>query len=190
MIRSPMTQRFSIFALAEQLFCQVNADLASEGLSLPGETIIDATLIAAPSSTKNRSGQRDEQMHQTKKGNQWYFGTKRHIGVDDASGLVHHVHCTAANLADVTQINRLLCGEEDSLCGDSDYPGTDKRKEMQQIKAVVLIALRPSRVRAIKNSGERCVAAWRQIVIARLRAKVEHPFGLIKWQFGYSKVCY
>ncbi|MES8825291.1 IS5 family transposase, partial [Ralstonia mannitolilytica] len=88
--------------LAEKLFEQVNAHLQRKGLSLRSGTIVDATIISAPSSTKNKAGERDPAMHQTKKGNQWFFGMKAHIGVDDASGLVHHVECTAANVADVT----------------------------------------------------------------------------------------
>ena len=176
--------------LARQLFSQVNAHLSSKGLSLRSGTIVDATLIAAPSSTKNRSGQRDEQMHQTKKGNQWYFGMKAHIGVDDASGLVHHVHCTAANVADVTQVDWLLHGEEDTVCGDSGYTGADKREELEKIAAGFLIAARPSEVRGIRNRKDRGVAVCWQTMIARLRAKVEHPFRVIKRQFGYSKVRY
>ena len=88
--------------LARQMLEQVNTFLSRKGLSLRGGTIVDATIIAAPSSTKNGDGRRDPEMHQTRKGNQWYFGMKAHIGVDDASGLVHHVECTAANVADVT----------------------------------------------------------------------------------------
>jgi len=94
-------------------------------LSLRGGTTVDATIIAAPSSTKNVQGKRDPDMHQTRKGNQWYFGMKAHIGVDDASGLVHHVRCTAAKVADITQTHKLLHGDEDTVCGDSGYTGAD-----------------------------------------------------------------
>jgi IS5 family transposase len=97
--------------LAEKIFERVNAHLARKGRSLRAGTIVDATIIAAPSSTKNQDGERDPEMHQTKKGNQWHFGMKAHIGVDDESGLVHHVECTAANVADVTQVHKLLHGE-------------------------------------------------------------------------------
>ena len=103
--------------LAEKLFQQVNAHLARKGLSLRSGTIVDATIINAPSSTKNADGERDPAMHQTKKGNQWFFGMKAHIGVDDASGLVHHVACTAANVSDVTQAHKLLHGKEDTVFG-------------------------------------------------------------------------
>ena len=145
--------------LAAQLFSQVNAHLSSKGLRLRGGTIVDATRIAAPRSTTNRSGQRAAQMHQTTKGNQGYVGMTTHSGVDDASGLVHHVHYTAANGADVTQVQRLLDGEEDTVCGDSGYTGEDKREELEQIAAVFLIAARPSQVGAITNRKERGVAA-------------------------------
>ncbi|MES8338525.1 IS5 family transposase, partial [Cutibacterium acnes] len=121
--------------LAEKLFKQVNAHLQRKGLSLRSGTIVDATIINAPSSTKNQSGERDPAMRQTKKGNQWFFGMKAHIGVDDASGLVHHVECTAANVADVTQVHKLLHGREDTVCGDSGYTGAEKREELQDVDA-------------------------------------------------------
>ena len=117
--------------LARQMLEQVNTFLSRKGLSLRGGTIVDATIIAAPSSTKNGDGRRDPEMHQTRKGNQWYFGMKAHIGVDDESGLVHHVECTAANASDVTVAHRLLHGQEETVCGDSGYTGLDKREEMQ-----------------------------------------------------------
>ena len=115
--------------LARKLFNRVNAHLSRKGQSLRAGTIVDATIIAAPSSTKNQGGERDPEMHQTKKGNQWYFGMKAHIGVDDQSGLVHHVECTAANVADVTQVRKLLHGKEGTVCGDSGYTGANKREE-------------------------------------------------------------
>ena len=120
--------------LAAKILTKVNAHLARQGLSLRGGTIVDATIIAAPSSTKNQDGERDGEMHQTKKGNQWHFGMKAHIGVDDESDLVHHVECTAANAADLTQVHKLLHGKEDTICGDSGYTGADKREELQEIK--------------------------------------------------------
>ena len=176
--------------LAAQLFERVNAHLARKGQSLRAGTIVDATIIAAPSSTKNSSGTRDPEMHQTRKGKQWYFGMKAHIGVDDASGLVHHVECTAANVADVTCVHALLHGQEDTVCGDSGYTGADKREELQGIKAGFLIAEKPSKLRAIRNQRDRRYAVrWEQCK-ASLRAKVEHPFRVIKRQFGYTKVRY
>jgi IS5 family transposase len=177
-------------ALAGQIFERVNAHLARTGQSLRAGTIVDATIIAAPSSTKNTQGERDPEMHQTKKGNQWYFGMKAHIGVDDASGLVHHVACTAANEADVTQVHKLLHGREDTICGDSGYTGADKREELQRVTAGFLIAEKPSKLRAIKNKRAHDSAVRWEHCKASLRAKVEHPFRVIKRQFGYTKVRY
>lgn len=176
--------------LAAKILAKVNTHLSRKGLSLRGGTIVDATIIAAPSSTKNQDGERDPQMHQTKKGNQWHFGMKAHIGVDDASGLVHHVECTAANEADVTQVHKLLHGQEDTVCGDSGYTGADKREELQGVKAGFLIAEKPSKLRAMKNKRERRYAERWEHYKASLRAKVEHPFRVIKRQFGYTKVRY
>ncbi len=176
--------------LAEQLFERVNAHLSRKGQSLRAGTIVDATIIAAPSSTKNQDGERDPEMHQTKKGHQWHFGMKAHIGVDAASGLVHHVACTAANVADVTQTHKLLHGKEDTVCGDSGYTGVDKREELQGVAAAFWIAEKPSKLRVMKNTrARRCAARWEHFK-ASVRAKVEHPFRVIKRQFGYMKVRY
>ncbi|HEX7112641.1 MAG TPA: IS5 family transposase [Mizugakiibacter sp.] len=176
--------------LAEKLFQQVNAHLQRKGLSLRSGTIVDATIINAPSSTKNQDGERDPEMHQTRKGNPWYFGTKAHIGVDDVSGLVHHVACTAANVSDVTQAHTLLHGEEDTVCGDSGYTGAEKREELRDVAAAFLIAEKPSKPRAMKNQRERRYAERWERHKASLRAKVEHPFRVIERQFGYMKVRY
>ncbi|WDN29790.1 IS5 family transposase [Xanthomonas oryzae] len=129
----------------------VNAHLSRKGQSLRSGTIVDATLIAAPSSTKNADRARDPEMHQTKKGNQWYFGMKAHIGVDEFSGLVHHVQCTAANVADVTVTHALLHGKEDSVFGDSGYTGAEKRDELQSCEAAFFIAAKRSTIQAIGN---------------------------------------
>ena len=176
--------------LAEKIFERVNAHLARKGQSLRAGTIVDATIIAAPSSTKNQDGERDPEMHQAKKGNQWHFGMKAHIGVDEESGLVHHVECTAANVADVTQVHKLLHGKEDTICGDSGYTGAEKREELQDVEAAFLIAEKPSKLRAMKNKRERKRAKRRERHKASLRAKVEHPFRVVKRQFGYIKVRY
>ena len=176
--------------LAEKLFQQVNAHLARKGLSLRSGTIVDATIINAPSSTKNADGERDPAMHQTKKGNQWFFGMKAHIGVDDASGLVHHVACTAANVSDVTQAHKLLHGKEDTVFGDSGYTGVGKREELSAAKAVFLIAEKPSTIKAMKTKREQREARTLERLKASVRAKVEHPFRVIKRQFGYIKVRY
>lgn len=176
--------------LAARMLEAVNAHLARKGQSLRSGTIVDATLIAAPSSTKNADHARDPEMHQTKKGNQWYFGMKAHIGVDEFSGLVHHVHCTAANVADVTVTHTLLHGKEDSVFGDSGYTGADKRKELQACKAAFFIAAKRWTIQAIGNKRERAREQRWEHFKASVRAKVEHPFRVIKRQFGYTKVRY
>ncbi len=117
--------------LAPQILAVVNATLADKGLMLKQGTVVDATLIAAPSSTKNQDGERDPEMHQTKKGNQWHFGMKCHIGIDADSGLVHTVVGTAANVNDVTQAGALVHGEETDVFADADYQGVTKREEVQ-----------------------------------------------------------
>jgi IS5 family transposase len=176
--------------LAHQLFERVNAHLLRKGQSLRSGTIVDATIIAAPSSTKNAAGERDPDMHQTKKGNQWHFGMKAHIGVDDASGLVHHVECTAANEADINQAHKLLHGKEARVSADSGYTGLGKRVQMRKVKARLLVACKPSQLRQIKGKGEFKLACHWEHAKASLRAKVEHPFRVIKRQFGYMKVRY
>lgn len=176
--------------LARELFERVNAHLARKGQSLRAGTIVDATIIAAPSSTKNADGERDPEMHQTKKGNQWHFGMKAHIGVDDESGLVHSVECTAANASDVAQMHKLLHGKEDTVCGDSGYTGAHKREEMRGVRARFLIAEKPSKLRRIRGKRDRAWADRWEFMKASLRAKVEHPFRVIKRQFGYVKVRY
>lgn len=118
-----------------QLLATVNATLTAKGLLLKSGTMVDATLIAAPSSTKNSSGERDPEMHQTKKGNQWHFGMKAHIGVDADSGLVHTVIGTAVNVNDVTQASALVHGEESDVFADAGYQGVSKREETQDIDA-------------------------------------------------------
>ncbi len=176
--------------LAARMLAGVNAYLSRKGLSLRGGTIVDATIIAAPCSTKNGTGTREPEVHQTKKDNQWFFGMKAHIGVDDVSGLVHHVACTSANVADVTQIHSLLHGREDTVCGDSGYTGAHKRAELGGVTAGFLIAAKPSKIRAIRSRRRRELVQQWELVAARLRAKVEHPFRVIKRQFGYTKVRY
>ena len=176
--------------LAPQILERVNGHLARKGQSLKAGTIVDATIIAAPSSTKNKDGERDPEMHQTKKGNQWHFGMKAHIGVDEESGMVNHVECTAANVNDVTQVHKLLHGKEDTITGDSGYTGADKREELQGVEAAFWIAEKPSKLRSMKNTRERKYAERWEHFKASIRAKVEHPFRVVKRQFGYTKVRY
>lgn len=176
--------------LARKLFNRVNAHLQRKGQRLRGGTIVDATIIAAPSSTKNQDGERDPAMHPTKKGNTWHFGMKAHIGVDADSGLVHHVEGTAANAADITVAHQLLHGEEHFISGDSGYTGLEKREEMRDVAAIALIAQKPSVLKKIKNLRRYRREVKHEKWKAGLRAKVEHPFRVIKRQFGYVKVRY
>ena len=176
--------------LAEQLLAQVNTLLSERGLLLRQGTIVDATIISAPSSTKNQSGARDPEMHQTKKGNEWHFGMKAHIGVDADSGLVHTVTGTPANAHDITQAHALLHGQESEVFGDSGYTGVEKREENRGCSARWNVAMKPGRRRALPASKLGTLIGEFEHVKARIRAKVEHPFRVLKRQFGYSKVRY
>jgi len=129
-------------------------------------------------------------MHQTKKGNQWYFGMKAHIGVDEFSGLVHHVTCTVANVGDVTVTHELLHGKEGCVLGDSGYTRAESRLELQDSKAAFLIGKKRGEVKAIKNARHRQQHERWESCKASMRAKVEHPFRVIKRQFGFTKVRY
>ena len=177
--------------LAQRILATVNATLTDKGLMLREGTVVDATLIAAPSSTKNKGGERDPEMHQTKKGNQWHFGMKAHIGVDADSGLVHTVVGTAANVNDVTQASKLVHGDEADVFADAGYQGVAKREETQGITAQWHVAMRPGKRRALdKSTLMGAILDKLEQVKARIRAKVEHPFRVIKRQFGYTKVKY
>ena len=181
--------------LAEEIFKTVTQLLEEKNLLLRAGTIVDATLIAAPSSTKNRSGSRDPEMHQTKKGNQWYFGMKAHIGVDADSGLVHTVRGTAANVSDVVEANSLLHGQEDDAYGDSGMQGADKRPDMpqptQQRQLRWHVAMKRHKRKALDlNNPIDALTERLEQVKSKIRAKVEHAFRVIKCQFGHRKVRY
>ncbi|EAZ58611.1 IS5 family transposase [Pseudomonas aeruginosa] len=174
--------------LAAGILAVINGYLGDRGLSLRQGTIVDATLINAPSSTKNKDGKRDPDMHQAKKGNQYYFGMKAHIGVDEESGLVHSVVGTAANVADVTQVDKLLHGEENMVGADAGYTGVEKRPEHEGREVIWQIAARRSTYKKLSKRSA-LYKAKRKIekAKAQVRAKVEHPFRVIKRQFGYVK---
>lgn len=175
--------------LATDMLRVVNDILQAKGLLMRKGTVVDATLIAAPSSTKNADGERDPEMKQTKKGNQWYFGMKAHIGVDAESGLVHSIIGTAANVNDVTQAGGLLHGQEKDAFGDAGYRGVSKRPEAQGPQWHV--AMRATERRKLNPFIEPDMLVERlEQVKASIRAKVEHPFRVIKRQFGYTKVRY
>ena len=168
----------------------VNDLLTAKGLLLRQGTVVDATLIAAPSSTKNASGERDPEMKQSKKGQQWYFGMKCHIGVDADSGLVHTVRGTTGSVGDVVEANSLLHGEEAEAWGDAGYQGASKRPDARS-DVQWNIAMRPGKRRQLDKADpiER-IAEELEHIKARIRAKVEHPFRVIKRQFGHVKVRY
>ena len=176
--------------LTESIFNAINAHLAKKGLLLREGTIVDATLIAAPPSTKNREGKRDEEMHQTKKGRQWYFGMKAHIGVDAQSGLVHTLIGTAAHVSDVTQAQALLHGDETEAFGDAGYQGVEKRDENLECPVTWHIALRPSKRKALKDTPQGKLVEWIEQTKASIRAKVEHPFHVVKNLFRHRKTRY
>ena len=172
--------------LADDMLKVVNALLARKGLLLKRGSIVDATIIAAPSSTKNADGQRDPEMHQTKKGNQWFFGMKAHIAVDAHSGLVHTVTTTAANEADVEQVGDLLHGKEEQVWADSGYRGAQTRVDRDDLQWH--IAARPSDIAKLPEGRVKARVQKEEYRKASVRAKVEHPFRVIKRQFGLVKV--
>ena len=173
--------------LGEQIFETVKAYLKANGMAMKQGTIIDATLIAAPSSTKNEKGERDPEMHQTKKGNQWYFGMKVHIGVDKDTGLIHSVETTAANVHDLTPAAELLHGEEVVVYADAGYQGIEKRPEMEGKTIGFRVAMRPGKRRALPDTPEGRLDDLIETAKAHIRAKGEHPFRVIKQQFGFQK---
>jgi len=175
--------------LTRTLFDEINAHLTEQGLLMRAGTIVDATIIAAPSSTKNEGKTRDPDMHQTKKGNQWFFGMKAHIGVDAESGIVHSVVATAANVGDITQAGALLHGEEEVAFGDAGYRGVNKREEAQGPRWHV--AMQPGKRRKLDLTRKwaRLLEQAEQLK-ASVRAKVEHPFHVVKNLFHHKKVRY
>ena len=174
--------------LAGPMLATVNELLRDKGLMLRIGTVVDATLISAPSSTKNDSGQRDPEMHQTKKGNQWYFGIKAHIGADAQSGLVHTVKGTAANVNDVIEANGPLHGDETNFFADVGYQGVHKHPDAHS-GVTWHMAMRPGKRKALDKSTKQGVLTDEiERLKASIRAKVEHPFRVIKRQFGFTKL--
>lgn len=178
----------------EQFFAVVVKTLAERGLILKKGTIVDSTIISAPSSTKNKEKKRDPDAHSVKKGNAWYFGYKAHVGVDKDSGLVHTVEVTSANEHDVTMTSKLLHGEEETVNGDSGYIGAEKRedailKNKKGKKIRYNINRRPSQYK--KNSPRsKAQTRRREHEKSSVRAKVEHVFAVVKGQLGYRRTRY
>ena len=180
--------------LQEKLFAQVVAALMKRGMILKKGTIVDSTIISAPSSTKNKEKKRDPDAHQVRKGNIWHFGYKAHIGADKDSGLVHTIAVTAANVHDVSQTASLLTGEEESVYGDSGYLGAQKREDAivrnkSGRKIKYKINRRPSQIKKLSRSG-RYAAKKAEHAKSSVRAKVEHVFGVVKKQLRFCKTRY
>ncbi len=182
--------------IAPKILAAVNTLLAMKGLLLKQGTAIDATLIAAPVSTKNKQGERDPEMHSSQKGNQWHFGMKAHIGVDTASGLVHTVTASSGNAHDITEAQNLLHGQEIHVVADAGYQGLGEReaftsKHPQLKPEQLLTSMRRGKRKQLDKSSELGkLIDQAEKLISQVRAKVEHPFRVIKRQFGYVKVRY
>lgn len=172
--------------LGKKLFTKINKHLDRHGLVLREGSIVDATIISAPSSTKNKDGERDPEMHQTKKGNEWHFGMKMHIGVDESLGLIHSIETTAANEHDLNVADKLLHGNEERVWADAGYAGAQDRENLVSDNREWHVAMRPGKRR--KLASEDIDKA--EHIKASVRAKVEHAFFYIKRMFGYSKVRY
>ena len=169
------------------LFAKIGELLLANGMKLSGGTIVDATLIAAPPSTKNAAGERDPEMHQSKKGNQWHFGMKLHIGVDSQSGLIHSASITAGNVHDSQELPNLLHGGETRLYGDSAYRGEKQRKQLKDIapRAKDFTNKRAYRSRPLTEADKETNRRKSSV-----RSKVEHPFLTLKRIWGFAKVRY
>ena len=178
--------------LTRRIFDEVNALLEERKLLMREGSMVDATIIAAPSSTKNKQGERDPEMHQTKKGNQWYFGMKAHIGADTASGLVHSVVGTAANISDISQTHEVLHGREKTVHADAGYIGVEKRAEIIAGHSSVewCVAAKRSTIKAMTPSWVKDLTLGYEKLKARVRAMVEHPFHIVKNLFKHRKVRY
>ena len=178
--------------LTEKMLGQLKQTLSNRGVLMKEGTIVDATILEAPSSTKNEQNSRDPEMHQTKKGKDWHFGMKAHIGVDAGSGLVHTVKATAANVADITMTSELLHGEEGIVYADAGYTGIEKREDLiGQINDVTwLVAKRRGGIRKMEESLEKEMILAEEFSKSSVRSRVEHPFHILKNLFGYRKVSY
>lgn len=175
--------------LGEKLFEAQNQVFDEQGWIMRGGSIVDATIIAAPSSTKNRAGQRDPEMRQTKKGNQWYFGMKAHIGVDAGTGYVHTVTATGANVHDLDEIANLMRGDDEVVYTDAGYQGVQKRHDItgdeRRSEVEFRVAARKGRLAKMADPDRHAESRK-----ASVRAKVEHPFLVLKRDFGFAKTRY
>jgi len=178
--------------LTKAILTEINAHLGERHLLMREGTIVDATIIAAPPSTKNARKERDPEMHQTKKGNEWHFGMKAHVGVDAASGLVHTVIGTAANVSDIQCAGQALHGEEKAAYADAGYTGVEKRPEVvaEHADTQWIVAAKRGKVKALPEGLIKELTQKLERLKAQVRAKVEHPFHVVKNLFGFRKVRY
>lgn len=178
--------------LPRQFFAAINALLSERGQFLREGTIVDATILSAPPSTKNKGKERDPEMHQTRKGKQWYFGMKAHVGVDLGTGLVHTLVGTAANVSDVSQAHHLLHGQEKLRLGDAGYQGVEKRPEMVARHGHLpwMVAAKRGKLKALVEGRVKELTLAVEKTKAQMRALVEHPFHVLKNLFGHRKVRY
>lgn len=180
--------------LGKAFFEAINRCLEQCGHMMKGGTIVDATIINAPSSTKNASGSRDPEMCQTKKGNQWYFGMKCHMGVDAGTGYIHSLEATAANVHDVAKAAKLIRPDDEVVYGDAGYLGLQKRPEIagDELKSKIdyRINQRPGKVLSVAEGPARDWYRFEEYRKSSVRCKVEHAFHIIKNTFGFRKVCY
>lgn len=178
--------------LPKKMFDELNIRLSRQGVLMCEGTIVDATIIQAPSSTKNERRERDPEMHQTKKGGEWYFGMKAHIGVDAASGLVHTLVTTPAHVADIAKTAELLHGKEEIVYADAGYTGVEKRAEIQELNQNIhwLVGKRRGIFKKMAEGLEKELLWAEEYAKAAVRALVEHPFHTLKNRFAYDKVRY
>jgi len=178
--------------LTEKMFYQLRTRLEQAGLLMKEGTIVDATILAAPTSTKNQDKVRDPEMHQVKKGNEWYFGMKAHIGVDATSGLVHTIEATAANVADIAMTASLLHGDEKRVHADAGYTGVEKREEIQDGYPYVEwhVATKRGKIKKMPEGPEKEAVRLVEKAKASIRSKVEHPFHIVKNLFRHRKIRY
>src|SRR5450830_585285 len=182
--------------LTKAMLVEVNVMLMERGLLMTKGTLVDATLIAAPSSTKNKEHARDPEMHQTKKGNQWYFGLKAHIGVHKDAGLVHTLTTTSANVSNISQTPELLQGQEHDVWADAGYVGVDKREDMQSALAANgqtvqwHVAKRRKTIEKMTQGWQKTMVQAYEKLKAQVRAYVQHPFHVVKNIFKYKKARY
>jgi len=179
--------------IGKVFFRAISSTLEKCGYMMRGGTIVDATLISAPSSTKNEKKERDPEMHQTKKGNEWYFGMKCHVGVDAGSGYVHSLETTAANIHDITVAPQLIREDDEVVYGDSGYLGIEKREEVKRSPQLSTKEYRINRRhKSVQRMPEGSIDWEKQIERRKssVRSKVEHPFLIVKRYFGFAKTVY